>query len=71
LESLERFLPVGATRYVKGRFFAKPPPFPPEVRRELIASYRDDVLRLQDLIHKDLSNWLESEPGVRAGSSSD
>jgi hypothetical protein len=35
------------------------PPLPSEVRRELISVYRDDILKLQDLIQRDLSNWLE------------
>jgi hypothetical protein len=34
------------------------PPFPPEVRRELVEAYREDVLRLEDLIGRDLSAWL-------------
>ncbi len=35
-----------------------PPPCPAEVRRELVASFRDDILKLQDSIHRDLSSWL-------------
>ncbi len=38
------------------------PPFPPEVRRELVEAYREDVLRLEDLIGRDLSAWLRAEP---------
>jgi hypothetical protein len=34
------------------------PPFPPEARRELVEAYREDVVRLQDLIGRDLSAWL-------------
>jgi hypothetical protein len=34
------------------------PPFPPEVRRELVEAYREDVLRLEDLLGRDLSAWL-------------
>lgn len=30
----------------------------PETRRYLIDLYRDDILKLQDLIHRDLSEWL-------------
>jgi hypothetical protein len=37
----------------------KPPPFPPEVRRQLTYSYKEDILRLQELIGRDLSAWLE------------
>ena len=29
-----------------------------QVRQELLAVLRDDVLRLQDLIGRDLSHWL-------------
>lgn len=35
------------------------PPLSPEVRRELIQEFRDDILKLQDLIQRDLSRWLE------------
>lgn len=34
------------------------PPLAPDVRAELQAAYRDDVLRLQDLLGRDLSHWL-------------
>jgi hypothetical protein len=34
------------------------PPLAPEVRRELLAAYRDDIRKLQDLIERDLSAWL-------------
>ena len=54
---VERVLPARLRGYVKSRLFAKPPPFPPEVREELIEGYREDILRLQDLIGRDLSNW--------------
>ncbi len=67
LESVERFLPAGSSRYIKSRFFAKPPPFPPEVRRELVASYREDVLRLEGLIQRDLSGWLENGTQTKVG----
>lgn len=36
------------------------PPLEPAVRERLVAAYRDDVLRLQDLIGRDLSAWLTS-----------
>lgn len=35
------------------------PPVPPQIRRELIAEHRLDTLRLQDLIQRDLSHWLQ------------
>lgn len=34
------------------------PPMPPEVRRQLVDEYREDTLKLQDLIGRDLSHWL-------------
>ncbi len=36
------------------------PPLEPAVRERLIAAYRDDILRLQDLVDRDLSAWLTS-----------
>ncbi len=35
------------------------PAFPPEIRGELIEVYREDILRLQDLIERDLTPWLK------------
>lgn len=37
------------------------PDCPPEVRRALIPVFRDDILRTQDLIGRDLSAWLREE----------
>ena len=37
------------------------PPLSPEFRAELTETYREDILRLQDLIQRDLSHWLEAE----------
>jgi Sulfotransferase family len=60
---LERFLPAGPSRYVKSWFFVKPPPFPAEVQRSLIDSYTEDILKLQNLIGRDLSSWLDYDRG--------
>ena len=49
-------------RYLR-RIFVQPPPFPAEIREQLLDSYRDDILRLQDLIGRDLSPWLEGAQG--------
>jgi hypothetical protein len=38
------------------------PPLPAEVRRRILALYREDILKTQDLIHRDLSSWLSPEP---------
>ena len=35
------------------------PRLSPEVRGRLVGEYREDILRLQDLIGRDLSSWLE------------
>ena len=38
----------------------KPPPLPLELRRQLIQTYyREDILKLEDLLQRDLSKWLE------------
>lgn len=36
-----------------------------ETRRYLMDLYRDDILKLQSLIHRDLSNWLEQPSSIR------
>ena len=41
-------------------------PLPMETRRWLTKVYREDVLRLQDLIERDLSAWVECEDRPRA-----
>jgi len=37
-----------------------PAVFDPQVRAELVEYYRPDILRLQDLLQRDLSHWLEA-----------
>jgi hypothetical protein len=54
---VERVLPARVRGYVKGRLFTKPPPFPPQIREGLIHAYKEDILRLQELIGRDLSAW--------------
>jgi hypothetical protein len=44
---------------LKTRNLVEPPPVQPEVRRQLIGVYREEVLKVQKLIHRDLSGWLE------------
>lgn len=34
------------------------PKLEPSIRQELIAEYREDILKLQELINRDLSHWL-------------
>ncbi len=38
----------------------KPPSLDPELRRQLTDEYREDILKLQDLIGRDLSHWLKT-----------
>jgi hypothetical protein len=44
---------------LKNRNLVEPPPVQPDVRQQLMGVYREDILRVQDLIHRDLSGWLE------------
>jgi hypothetical protein len=47
------------TAYVENRNIAgPPPPLDQDVRKELIDSYREDILKLEELIGRDLSKWL-------------
>jgi hypothetical protein len=48
-----------ALRGLDARFnVSRPPPLDPQTRTLLTAGYREDILRLQDLINRDLSPWL-------------
>jgi hypothetical protein len=35
------------------------PKLSPKLRKQLTEDYREDILKLQDLIGRDLSKWLE------------
>ncbi|MEQ8753038.1 MAG: sulfotransferase domain-containing protein [Coleofasciculus sp. G1-WW12-02] len=37
----------------------QPPKLPHEIRQQLIEVYREDILKLQDLLQRDLSIWLQ------------
>lgn len=43
---------------LQNRILVKPP-FPEDVRGRLVAGFREDVSKLQDLIGRDLSGWLK------------
>jgi hypothetical protein len=45
-------------RAVQSRVLTEPPPIDPGLREELIEGYKEDILRLQELIGRDLSIWL-------------
>ncbi|QYJ15072.1 hypothetical protein Rxycam_00884 [Rubrobacter xylanophilus DSM 9941] len=58
-------LPSWVRRRVAERFdrlkswnLTKPQPMHPETRRELVETYREDIMGLQGLIRRDLSGWL-------------
>jgi hypothetical protein len=34
-----------------------PPPMPEDVRASLLTDYHDDILKLSDLLHRDLTHW--------------
>ena len=40
----------------------QPPPMPTQIWRELTEGYREDILKLQTLIGRDLSHWLKDDP---------
>ena len=63
LAILELCLPARPRQCVKRRIFVQPPPFPAEIREQLLDSYTEDILKLQDLIGRDLSPWLEGAQG--------
>ena len=37
------------------------PQLSPELRQQLIEEYREDILKLQDLLQRDLSKWLPNQ----------
>lgn len=51
------FLPAKLRQSIRERILIKPD-LPLEVRRQLIQVYQEDILKLQDLIQRDLSKWL-------------
>ncbi len=60
---LRPLLPQGLRQRIsvslKSRSLVEAPPLAPEIRRELLEGYRDDILKLEDLIEWDLSGWLD------------
>ena len=65
LAILERCLPARPRQYVKHRIFVQPPPFPAEIREQLLDTYTEDILKIQGLIGRDLSPWLEGAQGQK------
>ena len=59
---LKAVVPSGALKRVAQRIRKQNlvrTPVSPEVRSQLIDTYRDDILKLQEIIRRDLSKWLE------------
>jgi hypothetical protein len=63
--SLKPLLPTRLRRRISTTLqninLSEPPPPRQEIRRELIEVYRQDTLKLQDFIQRDLSSWLDSQ----------
>ena len=65
-EVLKVYLPAGlrwrlseAFDALKTRNLVEPPAVRPEVRQHLVRVYREDIYKLQKMIGRDLSHWLE------------
>lgn len=58
---------IDALHGLQRQGLAKPTPIEPEVWAELICIYKYDILRLQDLIQRDLGAWLEAPGGSDDG----
>ena len=60
--ALKPFVPEAArlrlVTLMRNRNLSKPAPLSPEVRERLIGEFREDILRLEELIQRDLSGWL-------------
>jgi hypothetical protein len=48
-----------ALRRLQDRNYGQPPPFPPALRARLQELYREDIRKLEDLLQRDLSSWLD------------
>ena len=44
---------------LRNKNLEQPPKLPHEIRQQLIEVYREDILKLQDLLQRDLSIWLQ------------
>lgn len=55
---LPEFLYQGLAQSIKTYTFKEKPALPPNLKQDLIKVYRDDRLKLEELIQRDLSHWL-------------
>ena len=51
-------IPKQLRHSIRKQNLAKKPALSPDIRQQLVLDYRADILKLQDLIQKDLSHWL-------------
>ncbi len=59
---IKPFLPEGMRKRIRANLHnlnLTKPPMPEDIREELTEAYREDILKLQGLIRRDLSSWLE------------
>lgn len=63
--ALRPYLPRGARDRVFGLVTRTlvPRPLDPDLRAQLVELYRPEILRLGELLDRDLSSWLTTEPG--------
>ena len=47
---------------LRQRNLSPAPSFPADLRAQLLDLYRDDILRLEELVDRDLSGWFEPLP---------
>ena len=59
---------LGADRWVRSRerlrstILQKPQPIDPEIEQHFRRFYRDDILKPEGYIGRDLSSWIQREP---------
>jgi hypothetical protein len=51
----------GLAKQVRQQNLKKPPKFPPDLRAKLLDLYREDILKLEGLLDRDLSIWLNGK----------
>ena len=56
---LQDWLTAGLRAFNTRFNLTTPPPLDPELRRQLTTDFRDEILKLQDLLQRDLSHWLQ------------
>jgi len=59
--SLKQIIPRQLFELLKNQNLEKPQELTIEIRRQLLEEFRSEIIRLQNLIHEDLSIWLELE----------